>query len=124
MRKIFSLFTAILFAGSMMAADPVTVKSTFTKATTPANDAVTDLEEVVTWSIATEVGAGTPSYTTGKNTQIECLKFGSKAAEYFSKVTLSTNYYKDYNVKSVTLYVLNNGKKTGTLTVKQGETTI
>jgi len=124
MRKIFSFLTAILFAGSMMAADPVTVKSTFTKATTPANDAVTDLEGVVTWSIATEVGAGTPSYTTGKNTQIECLKFGAKAAEYFSKVTLSTDYYEDYNVKSVTLYVLNNGKKTGTLTVKQGETTI
>ena len=124
MRKIFSFLTAILFAGSMMAADLVTVKSTFTKATTPANDAVTDLEGVVTWSIATEVGAGTPSYTTGKNSQIECLKFGAKAAEYFSKVTLSTDYYEDYNVKSVTLYVLNNGKKTGTLTVKQGETTI
>lgn len=124
MRKIFSFLTAILFAGSMMAADLVTVKSTFTKATVPANDAVTDLEGVVTWSIATEVGAGTPSYTTGKNNQIECLKFGAKAAEYFSKVTLSTDYYEDYNVKSVTLYVLNNGKKTGTLTVKQGETTI
>ncbi len=124
MKKIFSFLAALLFASSMMAADPVVVTSTFTKATAPADSKVTDLEGVVTWSIATEVGAGTPSYTTGKNTQIECLKFGAKAAEYFSKVTLSTNYYEDYNVKSVTLYVLNNGKKTGTLTVKQGETTI
>ena len=124
MKKIFSFLAALLFASSMMAADPVVVTSTFTKATVPADSKVTDLEGKVTWSIATEVGAGTPSYTTGKNTQIECLKFGAKAAEYFSKVTLSTNYYEDYNVKSVTLYVLNNGKKTGTLTVKQGETTI
>ena len=124
MKKIFSFLAALLFASSMMAADPVVVTSTFTKATAPADSKVTDLEGKVTWSIATEVGAGDPSYTTGKNTQIECLKFGAKAAEYFSKVTLSTNYYEDYNVKSVTLYVLNNGKKTGTLTVKQGETTI
>ena len=100
-----------------------TVKSTFTKATVPANDAVTDLENVVTWSIATEVGAGSPSYDVGKSTN-ECLKFGNSKDDYFSKITFSTDYFKDYNVKSVKLYVKNNGSKIGTLTAKQGSVTI
>ena len=45
-----------LFSATMFAAEPVTVKSTFTKATVPAENKVTDLEGVVTWDIATVVG--------------------------------------------------------------------
>lgn len=124
--KLFSLLM-LLFVGvtSMWAADPDPVKSTFTKATVPADNQVTDLEGVVTWDIATVVGAGdNPTISVAKNNGIECVKFGDKAALHFSKVTLSTDYYKNYNVTSVKLYVLNNGNKTGTLTVKQGTTTI
>ena len=127
MRKIFSLMMVALFSATMFAADPVTVKSTFTKATVPAEDKVTDLEGKVTWDIATVVGdnsGGDPTYGTGKSSGVESLKFGNKGTQHFGKVTMSTNYYKDYNVTSVKLYVLNNGTKEGTLTAKQGDVTI
>lgn len=116
-----------LFSVAMFATDPVTVKSTFTKATVPAANKVTDLEDVVTWDIATIVGddsGGEPTYGTGKSSSVEAIKFGNKGTQYFSKVTLSTGYYNDYNVTSVKLYVLNNGNKAATLTVKQGDVTI
>ena len=122
MKKILSFLMMALFSVSMFAAD-VTVKSTFTKATVPADNKVTDLDGKVTWNIATTVGAGSPTYAVGKST-IECLKFGGSKTEYFSKVEFSTDYFKDYNVTSVALYVKNNGSKIGTLTAKQGDVTI
>ncbi|MBQ7530246.1 MAG: starch-binding protein [Paludibacteraceae bacterium] len=108
----------------MFAAEPVTVKSTFTKATKPADNKVTDLEGVVTWNIATTVGAGEPTYAVGAASSVEAIKFGASKSVYYSKVEFSTDYYKDYNVTSVSLYVKNNGAKVGTLTAKQGEVTI
>ena len=122
MKKILSFLMMALLSVSLFAAD-VTVKSTFTKATVPADNKVTDLDGKVTWSIATTVGAGSPTYAVGKST-IECLKFGGSKTEYFSKVEFSTDYFKDYNVTSVALYVKNNGSKVGTLTAKQGDVTI
>lgn len=113
-----------LFSVSMFAAEPVTVKSTFTKATKPENNQVTDLEGKVTWDIATTVGQGEPTYATGQSNSVEAIKFGASKSVYFSKVEFSTDYFKDYNVTSVNFYVANNGKKTGTLTVKQGSVTI
>ncbi len=113
-----------LFSVAMFATDPVTVKSTFTKATAPANNQVTDLAGVVTWNISTTVGEGEPTYATGKTSNIECIKFGASKSVYFSKVEFSTDYFTNYNVTSVKFYVANNGKKTGTLTAKQGNVTI
>lgn len=124
MRKILSFLMMALFSVSMFAAEPVTVKSTFTKATKPENNKVTDLAEVVTWDIATTVGAGEPAIAVGSSNKVECLKFGNSKSIYFSKVEFSTDYYKDYNVTSVKFGVVNNGNKTGTFTAKQGETTI
>lgn len=124
MRKILSFLMMTLFSVSMFAAEPVTVKSTFTKATKPADNKVTDLEGKVTWDIATTVGQGEPTYVTGQSNSVEAIKFGGSKSVYFSKVELSTDYFKDYNVTSINLYVANNGKKTGTLTVKQGSKTI
>ncbi len=124
MRKILSFLMMTLFSVSMFAAEPVTVKSTFTKATKPENNQVTDLEGKVTWDIATTVGQGEPTYVTGQSNSVEAIKFGGSKSVYFSKVELSTDYFKDYNVTSINLYVANNGKKTGTLTVKQGSETI
>ena len=126
MKKIFSFLLMALFSASMFAGS-VTVKSTFTKATVPADNKVTDLEGKVTWNIATTVGdnsAGDPTYGTGASNKIECLKFGNKGTQYFSKVEFSTDYFKDYNVTSVKAYIVNNGKKVGTLTAKQGSVTI
>lgn len=124
MRKILSFLMMTLFSVSMFAAEPVTVKSTFTKATKPADNKVTDLEGKVTWDIATTVGQGEPTYVTGQSNSVEAIKFGGSKSVYFSKVELSTDYFKDYNVTSLNFYVANNGKKTGTLTVKQGSETI
>lgn len=124
MRKILSFLMMTLFSVSMFAAEPVTVKSTFTKATKPENNKVTDLAGVVTWDIATTVGQGEPTYATGQSNSVEAIKFGASKSVYFSKVEFSTDYFKDYNVTSVNFYVANNGKKTGTLTVKQGSATI
>lgn len=124
MRKILSFLMMTLFSVSMFAAEPVTVKSTFTKATKPENNQVTDLEGKVTWDIATTVGQGEPTYVTGQSNSVEAIKFGGSKSVYFSKVELSTDYFKDYNVTSLNFYVANNGKKTGTLTVKQGSETI
>lgn len=126
MKKIFSFLVMALFSASMFAGS-VTVKSTFTKTTAPADNKVTDLEGKVTWNIATTVGdnsAGDPTYGTGASCKIECLKFGNKAKQYFSKVEFSTDYFKDYNVTSVKAYIINNAKKEGTLTAKQGSVTI
>jgi len=124
MRKILSFLMLTLFSVSMFAAEPVTVKSTFTKATKPENNKVTDLAGVVTWDIATEVGQGEPTYAVGAASSVEAIKFGGSKSVYFKKVELSTDYFKDYNVTSVSLYVKNNGAKIGTLTVKQGDVTI
>ena len=97
--KLFLTLLMLLSVGvtQMWADDPDPVRSTFSKATNPADDQVTDLENTVTWDIATTVGAGSPSITTATYSQVEGLKFGSKAAEYFSKWELSTDYFEDYD---------------------------
>ena len=128
MRKI-KLFLSLLMVmllsvGNVWAVDPVTVKSTFSKATTPSDNQVTDLESAVTWDISTDEAVGSPSYTVGSADSKEGLKFGASKNAYYGKIDLSTDYFKNYNVKSVKLYVKNNGSKIGTLTAKQGSVTI
>ena len=79
----------------------------------------------VTWAVVTTVGAGEPTIVKGKSNGIDpCLKFGSSKSIYFSKVEFSTDYFADYNVTSVKMNVVNNGKKTGTFTAIQGDVTI
>ncbi len=124
--KLFlSMLMLIAFSvGNVWAVDPVTVKSTFSKATTPSNNQVTDLESAVTWDISTDGAVGSPSYAVGSADSKEGLKFGASKSVYYGKIDLSTDYFKNYNVKSVKLYVKNNGSKIGTLTAKQGSVTI
>lgn len=107
-----------------MATDPVTVKSTFTKATEPSANKVTDLEGVVAWDISTSGAVGSPTIGTGKYSGTEALLYGSSGSNYYGTVTMSTDYFKDYNVTSVKLYVRNNGSKKGTLVAQQGSVTI
>jgi hypothetical protein len=122
MKKIFSLFATLLFAGSMMAASLI---STFNKTTDISNlAAVKDVAGEVTWSIATTVGAGEPTVTTGTSNTVDCLKFGKSGSVYFKPVVFSTDYFKDVHVTKVVVNLVNNGKKTGTFTAKQGSITI
>jgi len=78
----------------------------------------------VTWSVSTTSGAGSPTMTTGKYSSTYGLKFGSSKSVYYGSVTFSTNFFNNYNIQSVSVNLLNNGKKTGTLTATQGETLI
>ena len=74
-----------------------------------------------TWTISTTTGVGSPAITTGKYSQVYGLKFGSSGSNYFGSVTFSTDYFSNYNVKSVTVNILNNGNKSGTFTAEQGQ---
>lgn len=121
-KKLFSLFATLLFAGSMFAASLI---STFNKSTVITDlTAVKDVAGEVTWSIATTVGAGEPTVTTGTSNTVDCLKFGKSGSAYFKPVVFSTDYFKDVHVTKVVVNLVNNGKKTGTFTAKQGSITI
>lgn len=100
------------------------VTSTFVATSVPDADGQSVAGDV-TWTVVTTVGAGEPTIVKGKSNGIDpCLKFGSSKSIYFSKVEFSTDYFADYNVTSVKMNVVNNGKKTGTFTAIQGDVTI
>ena len=79
-----------------------------------------------TWSITmgTKVGSPTTNGTPTKSYSNYGWKWGDNKSAYWSSYTLSTDYFASKSVKSVTVNFLNNGKKSATMTVKQGETTI
>ena len=89
-----------------------------------AANKITDVDGEVTWSIATVVGAGEPTIIGGSSYSLKCLKFGSSGSKYFSKVTFTTDYFKDKKITAVKVNVINNGKKTSTFTAKQGDVII
>ena len=78
----------------------------------------------VTWNISTVVGAGSPSIDKGNSYSKYCLKFGTGAKNCYSSFTFSTDYFKNYKVKSVKIQVLHNASKSGTLTATQGDVNI
>ena len=76
-------------------------------------------------TVAEAVAAGvTPTITIGSYSSTYGIKFGESSSKYYKPVILSTTAFNDKAVKKVSLYLKHNGKKVGTLTVKQGETTI
>ena len=79
-----------------------------------------------TWSITmgTKVGSPTTNGTPTKYSNIYGWKWGDSKDKYWSSYTLSTDYFASKKVKSVTVNFLNNGSKSATMIVKQGETTI
>ena len=79
-----------------------------------------------TWSITMGDKAGSPS-TNGTPTAAYKQvgwKWGNNSDNYWKSYTLSTDYFASKSVKSVTVNFLNNGKKSATMIVKQGEITI
>ena len=79
-----------------------------------------------TWSITmvTKVGEPTTNGTPTKSYKNYGWQWGDNKSNYWSSYTLSTDYFASKSVKSVTVNFLNNGSKSATMTVKQGETTI
>lgn len=79
-----------------------------------------------TWSITMGPKVGSPDIngTPTKSYSNYGWKWGNSGSKYWSSYTLSTDYFASKSVKSVTVNFLNNGKKSATMIVKQGETTI
>ena len=79
-----------------------------------------------TWSITMGDMVGRPSAngTPTKYSGIFGWKWGDSSSNYWKSYTLSTEYFASKSVKSVTVNFLNNGSKSATMIVKQGETTI
>ena len=120
MKRFFSFFAAILFAGSMMATDH-TLKCDLS-AVSVSDSKITAND--VTWTIATGDKVGSPTITTGTYSGTSGLKFGSSGSNYFKSVSFTTDYFSSYQVLSVKVKALNNGKKTAKLIVSQGTDTI
>lgn len=78
----------------------------------------------VKWDISTITKTGSPTIEKGNSYSYYCLKFGAGASNCFSSITFSTDNFTNCNVKSVTVSVVHNAQKAGTLTVTQGSTTL
>ncbi len=123
LKLILSMLMLVCFSvGNVWAASHTT---TFDKnATTLAGDLSSVTVGDITWDLGLTVGAGEPTIAKGSSNSVECLKFGSSKSIYYNPVTFTTDYFTDYNVTSVKVTIVNNGKKTGTFTAKQGDVTI
>ena len=79
-----------------------------------------------TWNIkmGTKVGSPDTNGELSKYSSVCGWKWGDSKSKYWSSYTLTTSYFQDKKVKSVSVKFLNNGKKTGTMTVSQGSLTI
>lgn len=79
-----------------------------------------------TWSIVMGTKNGSPTANGAPtNSYSKCgWKWGNSSSNYWSSYTLSTDYFASKKVKIVTVNILNNGSKAGTMTVMQGSTTI
>ena len=121
LKTILLLFALVAGSTSSWAADE-TWTHTFVSPEAISDNSIT--VDNATWTVTTTKGQGSPTMTAGKSYSKYGLKFGSKGTVYYGSVTFSTDYFNSYNVKSVKINVLNNGKQEGTLTVKQGDVNI
>ena len=119
-KKLFTfLFLCILCIGSAWGEE---FACTFVSPDKVVGNSIT--KGTLTWTIGTTVGAGSPTIDAGNSYSNYGLKFGKSGSVYFSNVTFTTDYFKDKKVSKVVVNILNNGKKSGTFTAKQGEITI
>jgi len=125
-----SLLLALLCVMGVSSSWAITSPWTYT---VQSGDEMTDGSITInsaTWTVSASTQGTTTATTTigAKNTITKGttfgLKFGDKSESYLSSYTLSTDYFKDYNVTKVEFAVKNNGSKVGTLTVTQGTKTI
>ena len=121
LKTILLLFALVAGTGRVWAADE-TWTHTFVSPEAICDNSITVGN--ATWTVTTTKGQGNPTMTAGNSYSKYGLKFGSNRSVYYGSVTFSTDYFNSYNVKSVKINVLNNGKQEGTLTVKQGDVNI
>ena len=128
MKSLLLLCALVAGSGSAWAEDPnwsyTVVNGDASKLNTTAKTFTVDASHV--WSYdGTTVAAGTsPSITIASYSSTYGIKFGESGSKYYSPVILSTSAFNNVAVTKVRLYLKHNGKKSGTLTVKQGDVTI
>ena len=120
--KTLLLLAVMLMGVGTAWGEDTTWSHEFTSPEAISNNSITVND--ATWNVTTTAGEGSPTISTGKYSQIYGLKFGNSKSAYYGSVTFSTDFFNSYNVKSVTVNILNNGSKPGTLTAQQGSTTI
>lgn len=125
MKKFFSLFAAVLFAGSMFAGTEK-VTCTMPNSGSLSNNKITI--EDVEWTVSATNKVGTPSIALGDVTydkiKKSAMKFGSSKTNYYPNISFTTDYFADKAVSSVTVtYAINGGVST-TLKATQGEVEI
>lgn len=121
LKTILLLFALVAGSTSVWAAEE-TWTHTFVSREAISDNSIT--VDNATWTVTTTEGQGSPTMTAEKTYSKYGLKFGNSKDEYYGSVTFSTDYFNSYNVQSVKINVFNNGKKTGTLTAKQGNVNI
>ena len=128
-KTMLLLCALVVGSSNLWADDPAdwsytVVNGDASKLNTTAKTFTVDANHV--WSYeGTTVAAGTsPSITIGSYSQTYGIKFGESSSKYYSPVILSSSAFSGKAVTKVSLYLKHNGSKAGTLTVKQGSTTI
>ena len=119
--RMLLLFALIVGSGSNAWADE-SWSYTFVSPNAISSNSITVNE--ATWTVSTTSGKGSPTISAEKSHSKYGLKFGSNSTTYFGTVTFSTDYFKNYNVTSVTVNILNNGSKAGTLSAQQNSKSI
>lgn len=117
-KKFLMLTLAVLFSLGQMWGEEVTCTVTSSTGTTSP---VTINN--VSWTFVTTNGTGSPSITNGNAYSARCLKFGTGANNCYSKITFSTDYFKNngYVVSAVEVNALGSAAKNVTIGV--GSTT-
>ena len=130
LKSMLLLFALIAGSSSAWAdGDPNwtgTVANTTSKLNTNDKTYTFTVSEVdYVWSYAgTTVAKGSPSVSIGTSSGNNAIKLGSSKDNYYKPVIFTTEAFSDKAVTKVRLYLKHNGSKVGSLTVKQGSTTI
>lgn len=99
------------------------VSSDASKLDTENKTFTVDATHVFNYDVTVAAGSS-PSITVANASGKSGIKFGESAKKYYNPVILSTDAFSDKAVTKVSLCLKHNGAKVGTLTVKQGSTTI
>lgn len=113
------LIAMILVGGSAWAASPWKVTE-FTG--TIANNSITIND--ATWTVKDMTVGSNANGAPAMSISSKKLKFGSSKNQFWSSYTLSTDYFKDYNVTKVVIGCYDNGGTESEVTVIQGGVTI
>ncbi len=130
LKSVLLLCALVAGSGSAWAAsgDPswsyTVVNGDASKLNTSSKTFTVDANHVWNYAVTKAAGDTDPAITIGSYSSTYGIKFGESGSKYYSPVILSTSAFNAYKVTKVAIKIKHNGKKVGTLTVKQGDITI